>query len=124
MLRASFSHKVSVLLPGYNGMVDIMAGGRTVSVSFQHDTLDEPSVHFEKPRDGRKVIFSVCEQNRADDWERFVRDVAKLDKNTFTLCVTRWPGNPVDHEASMKQHGVDGIVLQLNGAQLFTTMRH
>jgi len=101
--------------PGYNGMVEIQAAGRRVSVSFEHDTLDEPAVRFEKPKDGRRVIFSVCEQNRGNDWERFVKDVSGLDKNTFTLCVSSWPGNPVDHEATMKQHGVNGHVIKLTG---------
>ena len=101
--------------PGYNGMVDVTAGGQEVSVSFTHDMLDEPKVHVEQPKSGRKVIFSVCEQNRASDWARFVKEVAQMDKSTFTLCLTRWPGNPVDHQGDMKANGVDGIVIDMKG---------
>jgi hypothetical protein len=47
-----------------------------VSVSFTHDMLDEPKVQVEVPTPNRKVILSVCEQNRASDWKRFVKEAS------------------------------------------------
>ena len=98
-------------------MVDIEAQGRRISVSFTHDLLDEPKVVVEEPNYDRKVIFSVCEQNRANDWARFIQEVSQMDKNSFTLCVARWTGNPVNHQVcdSMAEIATPNISIDITG---------
>jgi len=43
---------------GYNGMVDVEAGGTKISVSFTHDLIDEPEVQVTEV-DSMNAVFTL-----------------------------------------------------------------
>jgi len=67
-----------------------------------------PLLQVEVPNPNRRIVLAVVEQNRGNDWKRWVAEVAKLNHDKLTICVTKWPGNPVNHKADMEAAGIPG----------------